>query len=826
MCSRKMTIVTFVMMGLMVLFVPTTLGSIIHVDADARGTNNGGSWKNAFVFLQDGLAVAVDGDEIRVAQGVYKPDQGDGITPGDRNASFQLITGVSVKGGYVGLGNTRDIELYETVLSGDLYDNDRPNFSYYGENSYHVVTGSNCDKTAVIEGFTITAGNADSDYPNDVGGGMRNESGSPTVSNCMFTGNSANWGGGMFNYDNSNTTLTNCTFNYNMTSDKGGGMYNYSSNPTLENCTFNDNKVRVDGGGIFNFGSSPMLTNCTFKGNLSTVYSGGGMYNWNDSNPTLIDCAFSGNNSKYTGGGMTNVRSKPSLINCTFSGNSSDYGGGIYTHDGSPMLVNCTFSDNEARVDAAGMYNEFNSNPMLSNCTFNGNSATTSGGGMYNHEGSSPTLTNCIFMENSAKRGGGMRNSNGSPTLINCTFSENSASEHGGGIANASMSSPTLTNCILWADTPQEIIDHAGTSTVTYSDVEGGYEGDGNIDVAPAFVSRVNGDFHLRSLVGAWDESLQSWVPSNKTSPCIDMGNPLSDYSGELWPHGGRINMGAYGGTAEASISESDVGNIANYNSDDGVDYGDFSVFSGEWKIDVLPSKADMNRDGQVGLKDLLIFSDNWLYRMGSIEPICYWNLDEESGDLAADSSSNGHDGTLFNMDDSDWVEDETGNALSFDGVDDFVQVIGYKGIAGTSSRTVCAWIKTTDTEGEIVSWGKKGFGGGRWIFMTQGGGYLGLEVGGGVIVGSTFVCDDQWHHVAVVLENDGTPNINEVKLYVDGVFDAPSSVGDKEINTVLGPDVKIGVWGGGQRFFEGLIDEVRIYDRPLSVDEIAVLAK
>ena len=110
-------------------------------------------------------------------------------------------------------------------------------------------------------------------------------------------------------------------------------------------------------------------------------------------------------------------------------------------------------------------------------------------------------------------------------------------------------SSPTVTNCILWGDEPDEIDNLYGSPFVTYSDVQGSYSGTGNINVDPLFVG--GGDFHLQSQEGHWTSS--GWVNDSQTSPCIDAGNPASDFSNEPSPNGGRINMGAYGNTAQAS---------------------------------------------------------------------------------------------------------------------------------------------------------------------------------------------------------------------------------------------------------------------------------
>jgi len=106
-------------------------GKTIYVDADANGLNNGSSWANAYNYLQGALADANSSAvpvEIRVAQGMYRPDESNGVASGDRTATFQLISGVNLKGGYAGFGepdpNARDIESYETILTGDLAGND------------------------------------------------------------------------------------------------------------------------------------------------------------------------------------------------------------------------------------------------------------------------------------------------------------------------------------------------------------------------------------------------------------------------------------------------------------------------------------------------------------------------------------------------------------------------------------------------------------------------------------------------------------------------------------------------------------------------------
>ncbi len=172
---------------------------------------------------------------------------------------------------------------------------------------------------------------------------------------------------------------------------------------------------------------------------------------------------------------------------------------------------------------------------------------------MYNSR-SNPTLANCTFSRNSSVVGGGLYNSESHPILTNCTFTGNSAYD-GRAIYNFLRSSTSVKNCILWNSGNEIWHCRASTINVTFSDVQGGWEGEGNIDADPLFANPDNGDYHLKSEVGRWDPNCQSWVLDDVTSPCIDAGDPNSHVSDEPVPNGGIINMGAYGGTAEASKS-------------------------------------------------------------------------------------------------------------------------------------------------------------------------------------------------------------------------------------------------------------------------------
>jgi hypothetical protein len=125
----------------------------------------------------------------------------------------------------------------------------------------------------------------------------------------------------------------------------------------------------------------------------------------------------------------------------------------------------------------------------------------------------------------------------------------------GGAVGNLS-DGMIITNCIIRDNEPGEIFSF-GTIDVIYSNISGGWEGEGNIDADPLFANPNNGDYHLKSQTGRWDPNSQCWVQDDVTSPCIDAGDPNSPVGEEPEPNGGIINMGAYGGTAEASKSPS-----------------------------------------------------------------------------------------------------------------------------------------------------------------------------------------------------------------------------------------------------------------------------
>ena len=298
--------------------------TICYVRQGATGLDDGSSWTNAYTDLQDGLA-ELDCTQLWVAAGTYLPGT-------QRTDTFQLRDGLALYGGFAGTETSlysRDIIANETILSGAIT----------GANSYHVVTGSGADSTAVLDGFTVSDGYADGSGTNGKGGGMYTTGGSPTVRNVTFRNNYANSGGAMRNengsalaisgslfVDNSatlggaifnamsNITLANVTFSGNQATD-GGALYNSYSNAELDNLTFTGNNASNDGGAIFNEQSAPTVDNTILWANTA-----GG------SGPQIIDAESSSTTIAYSvvegGFAGTEILTADPLL-----GSLGDYGG-------------------------------------------------------------------------------------------------------------------------------------------------------------------------------------------------------------------------------------------------------------------------------------------------------------------------------------------------------------------------------------------------------------------------------------------------------------------------------------------------------------------
>lgn len=198
-----------------------------------------------------------------------------------------------------------------------------------------------------------------------------------------------------------------------------------------------------------------------------------------------------------------------------------------------------------------------------------------------------------------------------------------------------------------------------------------------------------------------------------------------------------------------------------------------------------------------------------------------WWKLDEVAGKTAADSSTHGRNGILKGdlSFEKNSAPGRVGKALKLDG-ENYLEITKYKGVTGTRPRTVTAWVKTTSSRGEIISWGSDDYGK-MWIFcfIRE---RIGVTPHGGYLYINDVIHDDKWHHIAAVVGQAELPNLHDnVKLYKDGTLAEIHDIGLLDlwpIDTGNELDVRIG------RGFRGLIDDIRIYDRALSENEAMVL--
>jgi predicted outer membrane repeat protein len=518
------------------------------------------SWGTAYRFLQDALMYAADPghgvNEIRVAQGVYTPDRDD-VSPtgtGDRAASFSMSNGVTVAGGYAGFGapnpDERDVEQYETVLSGDLAGDDDliaddsccvPHsgpgcagaceevvcgYSPYccevawdamcvakaltfcelscpelETNSFHVVNGAGTDPSAVLEGFTVTAGYANLP-PDDSGGGLYAPGGSPTVCRCRFRRNFAEEGGG---------------------GDFGDGA------PTIESCAFVEN----------------------------TAFSGGALHadeGW----PLILDSTFSGNGG-FVGACIRDDYGLVSVVGSVFADNSADQGGVLYEHGGLHNFTGCTFVGNYADYQGGAIFC-LSGEIELQQCRFVGNTAGGGGGAIRIGNGT-PLITNCLFNGNrvteSFADGGAIRIDglwSAGAQIANCTITNNSAGAMGGGVY-IDDEPVTMTNCLLWgntdsggnAESAQVFVEIDGGLYMTYSCVQGltgALGGYANFGDDPLIADLAGPD----AIPGTEDDDLHL----TEGSPCVNRGNDrvgldlgVFDLDGELRVQECDVDIGA-----------------------------------------------------------------------------------------------------------------------------------------------------------------------------------------------------------------------------------------------------------------------------------------
>jgi predicted outer membrane repeat protein len=354
---------------LFALALPTLAKAQIYVDQDATGAGDGTSWADAYTDLQTAIDNASGSSELWIAEGIY--------TPGSEGDSFTITgakDGIELYGGFDGTETSRDQrapEEHRTILSGDIAGDDTDpdgdgiieNAADIAgdENAHHVLlldgtSGGTLTPSTVLDGFTVTAGDADGSFPEDIGGGLLcdgegagNEC-SPAIANVLFTGNRASLEGGAiynkgFKEGAASPRIADAQFSGNAAGDNGGALVNKgfsggASNSTITNTTFSNNTAGDDGGAVYNSSASPTMINVGFVDNAADR-SGGALRIFGGA-PSITNAVFAGNAAALDGGaidneGVPSQSSSLTITNATFVDNTADQRGGAIVNLGGPV---------------------------------------------------------------------------------------------------------------------------------------------------------------------------------------------------------------------------------------------------------------------------------------------------------------------------------------------------------------------------------------------------------------------------------------------------------------------------------------------------------
>jgi hypothetical protein len=841
-----------------------------------------------FGTIQLAIDVAQEGATVVVAPGTYTGD-------GNKNLDY---------GGKAIIVRSTDPE-DPCVVAATVIDCEDTGRGFY----FHSGEGPN----SVLSGLTITRGKT---YR---GGGIYCSGSSPTIENCIITNNTADTygssdcqnacGAGIYCTSSSNPTISNCTlsdntakgcdaccpfddFNADGGDAYGGAMYIGSfCSVNVVNCTIGDNRAKGGRGS----GSFQELRSPPGRGGKG---AGGGIYCDTNSSPVIENCAISNNRAAGGEGGWHEVRW--GYAHGGEAGNG--LGAGVYAGlEATVVMQNCTCIANRAYGGNGG------NAACVEGCeSIGGDGGSGHGGGLFSRA-AEVTAKGCTISENICVRGNG-----GEPN-------GNDGADYGGGIYG----SITISNCILWADTPDEI--HAAGPVVTYSDVQGGWPGTGNIDADPCFVWGPEGDYYLSQIVAG--QALDS--------PCVDAGSDSA------------VNLGM-DVLATRTDEVSDVGTVdmgyhypagilsggPDINLDLHVDSFDYCILAGYWGQCNEPCDAnylpgDIIKDHCVDANDLKVLVDYWLdcyvgtasapgppdsptgvdpnltlmwspgygalfhdvyfgtdgnavaeadhlapeyvgtvsgtnfdpcglefdasyfWRIDEIGPSCiargdlwsfatwgepnshlvgWWKFDEGTDGTAYDSAGD-NDGTL--MGDPNWVPGQVGPyALDFDGDGDHIYIPDANSLTPPDAITISWWIynrggqnvgiyKYAACPSEPASPGNSRAYHLRVVDNTNSVAFAVFSYAdtSGRIEGVGTVSRNVWHHIAATFDE------GNAAIYIDGQLDNSATMSVSSIMNDAHPLIIGGYWEYcGNTFntrLNGIIDDVRIYNRALSAAEV-----
>ncbi len=587
-----------------------SLQEILYVDNDAPD-DPGPDDPNRFDPLENGT-LAHPFDTIQKA-----------INYNDGEQCIIILPGI-----YTGIGN-RDIDLQGKSL---IIRSQEPNDPEVVLETIIDCQGTETEphRAFVIEGNPDTILNGltlKNGFSSNDGGSIRCADSYLTIQNCYILNNNAYARGGAIHLDfNSQLTISKSQLSANR-AYRGGAISNYDSELKLFDCLFEGNNTAINEA-------------------LGTSNNGGAIISIGPSDEDraitqLVNCVFNNNSSIQFGGVMTSYRASIDIDYCTFQGNQGLYGGVMDTSRCQVSLVNSFLTGNRARMGGAIFC--YASELDLQNTILAGNYADQ-GGGLFVSTDSNITIDFCTCVLNRGQEGGGICCDRFYP-------------------AYPDPSQVKVSNSIFWDDGTEIVNNNASFLIIEYSDIQGGYPGMGNMQLNPQFAdsglwqdvnntpddlsddSWLDGDYHLKSTVGRWDPMEKDWVINDELSPCIDAGNPKLAPGNEIQPNGGLVNIGANGGTDQASLSTGILpDDTVDFNKDGLINLGDFIFLSEQWLnqatcciINNWCSGLDLNRSKDIDALDLSLMAEEWLRSKFVFIPGSTFQM----GDVPGDGISN-----------------------------------------------------------------------------------------------------------------------------------------------------------------------------------------
>jgi parallel beta-helix repeat protein len=752
----------------------------------------------------------------------------------------------------------------------------------YGHRGFNFHSGEGIN--SILDGITIKNGLV----WNENGGGILCQNSSPMIRNCIITNNSAQMdmlgggsGGGIYCYECSPMVI-NCTITNNVCSFNGGGIDIYYGAPVISNCIISNNAAN-GGGGIACIADNAVITNCVITGNQISV-EGAGIYSGQGSNASIYNCTFtqnSGPSENSRGGGIACVGSSPRIGNCLIADCTASYsGGGIYCADGAnPAISGCTIVYNHAAGWWTGTFGRgggiycYHSDPNITDSILWANTAQTDGPQIALRAGSAwpstLTVSYCDIQGGQAEAyievGCSLIWLSGNivsdPYFVtgplgNYYLSQNAAGQSSNSpcvdagsdtAENLNMNSLTTSSNQMHDTGIVDMGYHYPIFMVTLdSDLDNNLFVDfldyafmsRNWQLIPDPCDAQSGDIIKDGIVNIYDlaKFCADWLACFVTKA----NNPIpADHAVDVstnvilqWSPGeNAVSHDVYFGTDFNMVNNANNDSLTVYMGNQDANFWDTNNYASTgliaytnyyWRIDEV---AGCTAKGDVWSFTTLPDSNIDTNLVG------WWKFDEVDGLIAYDSAGT-NDGTLHGN--PQWATGQIGGALEGDGNGDYVQIPDNTSLTPSNAITIAFWLYNRDGTAGIYKYadcpdqtGHGSPGNSRaYAFSVS-------SAGASLLVCQTrstmdsissisTVSLNQWHHLAATFDQ------GQAYIYIDGQLDNSKLLSVTSIMNDAQPLIIGGFWEYCTPSFynrlNGRADDVRIYNRALTMEEIAIL--